>query len=205
MLATGDTVVLENLAAGRTSSAMPATVICLEPPTCFIPTGVDVLRLVRRQGGALPRVLPTDRLMSDEFVLSASTWGAGNVLYLAPISRPYAVHVRWAPTWEFQGWYVNLQRPMQLAADRWVTEDHFLDIVVQPDGRWEWKDDDELDAAVAVGRISGRTARGARSAARQVVSQIQRQQWPFDPSCAGWRPDPRWTHPAIPPSWRPTG
>jgi len=72
MTAIGDIVVLENLAAGRTSTAMPATVVSLERPTCFVPTGVAVLRLVPTHGGQLPRVLPARRLMSDEFVLNAA-------------------------------------------------------------------------------------------------------------------------------------
>jgi hypothetical protein len=59
----------------------------------------------------------------------------------------------------------GLVRPTRgpLAA-RLDTEDHALDVVVEPNGSWWWKDEDELTVAVEVGfftpaqaaRISGR-------------------------------------------------
>lgn len=198
--------VLENVAAGRTSAAVAATVLSVDDPICFVADDAVGLRLAPvDEDRPLPRVLPLDRLVSDEFSLRQSAWSGGNVLYIAPRSQPYAVYVRWSRDWQFRGWYVNLQRPMMFLDDRWVTEDQFLDVLVDIDGCWSYKDEDELGEAVAIGRVSLEAAEEIRSTAEQVVPRITRRDWPFCSSVAAWRPDPNWVQPVIPPHWRPTG
>lgn len=101
-------------------------------------------------------------------------------------------------------WYVNLQRPTIREHDRWVTEDQFLDIVVQSDRQWLWKDEDELAEAVKVGRLPREDAGAIRATGDAIIPQIEEGLWPFDPALAAWRPDPAWGIPVIPPEWSPT-
>lgn len=201
----GDQTVLENVAGGRTSLAVAATVVRAAEATCFVPDGADALRLSpAADAGPLPRVMPLDRLLSEEFMLRRAPWAGGNVLYIAPPAKPYAVYVRWSTDWQFRGWYVNLQQPTKFRPDRWVTEDHFLDILVEPDGSWTYKDDDELAEAVVIGRVSSSQAQEIRDAGAGAAELVERRDWPFAPSLAQWRPDPAWGSPMIPPQWRPT-
>jgi protein associated with RNAse G/E len=57
-----------------------------------------------------------------------------------------------APTWtgpgRHLGWYVNLQCPYRRTPLGIEAMDLMLDIVVEPDMTWRWKDDDEFDEIV---------------------------------------------------------
>jgi predicted RNA-binding protein associated with RNAse of E/G family len=69
------------------------------------------------------------------------------------VGRPGRAHAIWLFRSEarFAGWYVNLEdpwRPWRLGFD---TEDHTIDLWVDRDGAWRWKDEDELEIAVDVG------------------------------------------------------
>lgn len=194
----GDPLVLENLAGPRTSLLVPAVFVGDDPRSCFIPSGVTTWRLIPTHGGPLPRVLPPERLASTEFELAERVIDSGHVLYLASVSDRVAVHVRWSPVWEFEGWYVNLQSPTQIKPGRWTTEDQFLDVVVNSDGSWNWKDEDELDRAVEGKRISPDEAQAVRTAATAIIVHIEAREWPFTVETANWRPDPTWPLPVVP-------
>ncbi len=88
-----------------------------------------------------------------------------------------------------------------MTADGFATTDHFLDIVVDADLNWAWKDEDELEEAVAVGRLTIGAARAVRSEGDRVVASIEARHWPFDGSFDTWRPDPAWPIPEIPADW----
>lgn len=194
----GDLLILENLTGSRTSLLVPAVFVGDKPRSCFILSGVTTRRLVPIRGGPLPRVIPPERLATSEFELAERVTDSGHVLYLASVSDRVAVHVRWSPAWEFDGWYVNLQSPTQIKPGRWTTEDQFLDVVVHSDGSWNWKDEDELDQAVDVGRISPNEARDVRTAATAIIARIEARGWPFTVETASWRPDPTWPLPSVP-------
>jgi hypothetical protein len=207
MRMTGETIVLEGMIGRRTGLAIPATVVDPGRPNllaCFIPGGVATLRLVQETDRPLPRVLSPGAIEQPGFVLRSRIWSGQHVLYLAPVSGRYAIHLRWSEDWVFAGWYVNLQRPTVQEHDRWITEDRFLDIVVPPDRQWRWKDADELVEAVAIGRLSEEEATVIRAVGEAIIPEIEAGRWPFDPMLALWRPDPRWALPEIPADWEPT-
>jgi predicted RNA-binding protein associated with RNAse of E/G family len=51
--------------------------------------------------------------------------------------------------------------------------DLMLDIIVEPDGRWEWKDEDEFEALVSGGIIDAKEAKHIWEEARRVIGQIE--------------------------------
>ena len=63
------------------------------------------------------------------------------------------------PEWRFLGWYVNLQAPLVIRGDRFDTTDWALDIMVDPDGSWRWKDEDEFVRAIELGCLRTRVLR----------------------------------------------
>src|SRR5262249_24542348 len=71
-------------------------------------------------------------------VLRLMRWGAGHSLELLFHERDDS----------FAGWYVNLQEPLRRSPVGFDTDDLVLDIWVEPDGSWHWKDEDELEIAV---------------------------------------------------------
>ncbi|MGC4189791.1 MAG: DUF402 domain-containing protein [Thermomicrobiales bacterium] len=202
----GEIIVLEGMIGPRTGLAIPATIVKDTPDilACFVPDGVSTLRLIPAPEMTLPRVLSHQQIEASDLRLVPHVWSGRNVLYLAPQRDRYAIHARWLADWTFRGWYVNLQRPTTILPDRWVTEDQFLDIVVQPDRSWAWKDEDELGEAVRIGRLSEQEAVRIRAAGEAIVPRIERAEWPFSPDVPLWRPDPAWELPVIPPGWKPT-
>lgn len=73
-----------------------------------------------------------------------------------------------------------------------------LDILVEPDGTWRWKDEDEFAAAIEIGRFTLDEAAAIRAEGKRVIQRIESRAWPFDAGYEHWRPDPNWP---IPASW----
>jgi hypothetical protein len=81
-----------------------------------------------------------------------------------------------------RGWYVNFQAPVQRGADWFATLDYGLDIVIAPDGSWEWKDVDDPDELVLEGRITQDVVDELRVRAAALAADLDadRRWW------AGW-------------------
>jgi hypothetical protein len=81
--------------------------------------------------------------------------------------------------------------------------DQDLDIVVRPDGTWEWKDAEEFTERLAYGDrywVSDPAAVWAEG--RRLVKRIEAREFPFDGALLDFRPDPAWTVPAsVPAGW----
>ena len=102
----------------------------------------------------------------------------------------------------FLGWYVNLEAP----ARRWPlgidVHDQALDIWVEPDRTWVWKDEDEF--AERTGHPDHWTAEEAlavRAEAEKAVADIEAGVFPYDGTHTAFRPDPAWEPTRLPPMW----
>ena len=102
----------------------------------------------------------------------------------------------------FQGWYVNLEEPMQRTAIGFDYMDQTLDIVVSPDlSEWRWKDEDELQQALDAGIVSEETALRIRAEGERVIESMDRRDPPFNGDWERWRPDPGWAVAVLPAGW----
>jgi Protein of unknown function (DUF402) len=132
-----------------------------------------------------------------EWELRDHVWHTSSQLALIRWGRAHAVELLWdGETGDFAGWYVNLQEPLRRSPLGFDTDDLVLDIRVQPDGTWQWKDEDELQEAVRLGRFSEAEARAIRAEGERV---LQDRPWP-----TGWEdgyPDPDWGLPELPGGW----
>lgn len=80
--------------------------------------------------------------------------------------------------------------------------DHILDIVIRPDwSEWWWKDEDELEDAVAVGLYSPVEARAIRTEGEQVIQMMEANQSPFCDGWENWSPLEEWKVPEFPIGW----
>jgi len=116
-------------------------------------------------------------------------WKGHGVLHLHRPDDPYSVIVFWAePDRRFSHWYINMQAPYQRTASGIETLDHVLDIIVQPDGSWAYKDEAEMAEAVELGLFSSDAAVQVRHDAAAVGKMLDsgRQWWGHD--WAGWIP-----------------
>jgi hypothetical protein len=130
----------------------------------------------------------------------------GDRLMFHPPGEAYSVWFRFTDGC-FESWYVNLEDP----AVRWDdgplagvdTVDHDLDIVVEPDRTWRWKDVEEFAAHLAHPDIYWVDDEAAvRAEGERVVKLIEEGAFPFDGTGTDFRPDPSWPVPiTMPPGY----
>ena len=143
------------------------------------------------------------RLPCDEWRLAEVQWLGHHVLSFAfPDASHAVIAIIVEATKEFLGWYVNLQAPLQPTRLGFDTTDHVLDVLVPPDrSTWTWKDEDELEEAVALGLFSPEDVREFRAEGERAAGAIIERKPPFDEPWEEWRPDPAWPQPDLPEGW----
>ena len=122
----------------------------------------------------------------DHGVLITHAWGSAHTVW----------HFWRGDERGFAGWYVNMQAPLVRHADAYVTQDHELDLVVRPDGTWDWKDEQELLDWVPRGRFTEDDAAAIRAEGERVLAE-----WPFPTGWETWEPDSTWDVPVLPPGY----
>lgn len=178
---------------------MPVTVVADrgELIAHYLADGTRYLRRVAVDGTPPPRVIPAAAISDVGTRFEVGTWRGSHRLIVTRPGQSHAVFLKWsAPGWEFLEWYVNLQGPLRRTARGFETRDHFLDIRVAPDRSWQWKDEDELEEAIDVGRVTREGADAIRREGERVIPDIEAGRFPFDDSLIDWRPDPSWTIPS---------
>jgi predicted RNA-binding protein associated with RNAse of E/G family len=193
----GDAVVLREVWRGRVWGARAATVVAdTDELSMFcVPPGAAWMVPVDARGR--PLRLPTDEW---EFAEGVVDW---RILSFAWPDVEHAVLAFWRNEDEFLGWYVNLQAPLRRTAIGFDTPpDHALDVVVAADrSTWTWKDEDELEEAVAAGLFSPDDAARFREEGERAALAIVERRPPFDRPWEDWRPDPAWPTPELPEGW----
>lgn len=152
-----------------------------------------------------------ERVLSDDGTVLASVMPAGTPLSFPrhPVPHPWGHLAAWQGTtvlklrreddwysvWRFfdadgafVSWYVNFETPVVRVDGAVEVNDLQLDIVVEPDGGWRWKDVEGLAPSLASGRITADELLATLGAAAEVADLLERDdRWwsPWD----GWSPD----------------
>jgi hypothetical protein len=82
-----------------------------------------------------------------------------------------------------------------------VTFDRSLDIVIDPDRRWRWKDEDHFEHIQRFGWISAQHAAELRSVGLEVIADVEAGRPPFDDAWIDFAPDLAWPSPELPDDW----
>lgn len=194
----GDQIVLREILDGRIWTARPATVavarddltaVYLAPDTEFrVPQVTQRADFLRR--------------MRDGWDLGPYAWTRARMLHLLYPDVGHAIHLWWLPPdWEFGGWYINLQEPIRQTSLGFDSMDHLLDVVIDPDLSWHWKDEEELEDAVLLGIIDPAQAAAIRAEGERVIQRLEERLPPFCDGWERWQPDPAWPVPALPDGW----
>lgn len=118
---------------------------------------------------------------------------------LTPLGRWYSLDHYWdAASDEFLGYQVNFQEPLRRSRFGFDTLDLELDISVEPDGSWQWKDVVEFEEAVRRGVFSEQDARAVQGEADDLAERIDKL---LPTGWEDWRPDPTWPMPMLPRGW----
>jgi uncharacterized protein len=191
----GDPIVLREVWRGKVFEARPATVVedAPEQTTLVIPGGVWCGVPVDEDGAEL-------RLPDRPWRLEIRRRGPVPILSFAWPEAAYSV-LRWPADEGLPVWYVNLQDPLQRTELGFDTTDHALDVIVELDGTWRWKDEDELEEAADNGLFTADEAAAFRADGNRAVARILDRAPPFDRDWSSWRPDPGWAIPSLPDGW----
>lgn len=198
----GQTIVLQEVWRGRLWAARPMIVAEDRGDllALWYPKGT-VLRAPTTPPG---RPRPENRgerlcacLHSGEWVFAELEWDVDTLCLLEP-GAAHAVWISWLDGFEPWGWYVNLQEPYTRTDGALQTMDHMLDVIVELDRSWRWKDEDELQALLDWGLIDETKAQAIRAEAESVLHRLEQNGPPFDEPWHDWRPDPAWGLPVLP-------
>ena len=191
----GETIALRQTWEGLVWAARPATVVEDTPvqTMLFIPAGIRWMA-PSYDGKRL-------KIPQAEFELIPQRFDETHVLSFSWSKTRYAVllffHLDWSP-WS---WYVNLEDPLRRTALGFDTLDHELDVIVELDGSWRWKDEDDLAEAIHRGVIPAEEEPRLRADGERAVRRILGREPPFDRDWTAWRPDPAWPVPVLPEGW----
>ena len=125
-----------------------------------------------------------------------TTWEGGSVLRFERSGAAHSIEIFWDEDWALRGWYVNLQAPTKINGRFLDTTDLALDVTVDPDGTWAWKDEDELAEAISLGVLDAAAADGLRAEAERVIAE---RPWPT--GWEDWRPPADWGPLPLPVDW----
>ena len=134
-----------------------------------------------------------------DWIFEEAEWDA-STLWTMRAGDWHALWASWRADGSHWGWYVNLQRPYTRTTIGFETMDLALDVVIEVDGTWRWKDEDEFDVFVGRGLFDRETAERAREAGLRVAHRAARREPPFDET-PRWPPDPTWSLPELPSGW----
>lgn len=98
---------------------------------------------------------------------------------------------------EFAAWSVDIQTPLERTRSGFDTEDLVLGLVFE-NGVARWKDEDELEQAIELGRFTRDEAAEIRREGERAVATIEARAWPLDSGWETWTPDPSWRRPTLP-------
>ena len=132
------------------------------------------------------------RIPGDDWELE-DTAPSRDQIGLARPGRAHSIYVFWNEDGTVGHWYVNFERPLRRTPIGLDTFDEKLDLIVRPDGSYEWKDEDELEQAAALGLLD---AAAVRAEAQRVL-----EEWPFPTGWEDWEPNPSWPNPQLPEGW----
>jgi uncharacterized protein DUF402 len=194
----GDSVLWRGIVDGRVRWALPHTFVEETPAhvAVYIRPGVVGMR------PRLAFIHYPEQLRTGRWEIQEHRWRSNHVLRLTPPGAAHSVDLYWSEgSFRFRGWYVNLQEPLRSTPLGYDTRDHALDIWVEPDRTWRWKDEDHLEEIVRLGVYSTEQATRIRAEGERVLRCIEAWDSPFCDGWEQWRPSPRWSLPTLPDGW----
>jgi hypothetical protein len=156
-----------------------------------------------RTGNAGTRVRAIEDLAQARWTLESWTWrDTTKLTFLLPdahfgVDLIYPGEV-FTGEQEPRGWYVNFQRPFARTRFGVDTLDLLLDLVIEPDLHWRWKDSDEYEQGRALGIVTDTDHRAILAARDRISSLLEHREGPFADQWRHWRRETTWPLPVLP-------
>lgn len=143
-----------------------------------------------------------DDVRSMAWTLRRFAWSRKRLLMVLHPGEIYATYVLWDGASDaFLGYYLNFQTPFQRSAIGFNTLDLELDIVIQPDFSWAYKDEALYNEGLREGFIAQQHASAIEDVKSEITAIINEKRYPLDGTWEHWRPDPDWTPSRLPEGW----
>lgn len=206
VLQLGSTAVRRDVFNGRLWTASPYRVLSADESTATVALwpGVGTLaakefiRSVRAGDGSI-RDDALAAVASGAYQLGEWVWRWNSVVTELVSGRWFTIGRMYGPDGAFRSWYVNFERPAMWRGDGWDTFDLLVDLVVESDGSWRWKDEDEYAQGRRLGLVTDAEHTAVQAAREEVVALVEARSGLFsDEATAAWLPDPAWPLPALP-------
>lgn len=183
---------------------VPATVVehTVDHVALYVMEGTPIKSRFTLDGKPQYRSIPFVEREQMPVVLGDTEWHSTNVLWLTTFERASSIGLFWdAVDWRFRGYYGNLQAALRRTSVGFDTADYLLDVEIEPDLTWRWKDEDEFALAQELGIFSTEQATAIRAEGERIIANVEARRWPFNAGFETWRPNPSWTVPRIPADW----
>jgi hypothetical protein len=139
---------------------------------------------------------------TEDWKLEKFTWHTNRLLFILEPEKYYSTIYFWEhASNEFLCYYINFQLPFGRNHCGIDTLDLDIDIIVNPDFSFEWKDLDDYQKAIETGVILPEWVDKIESAKEEVLGRLERREYPLDGSWVDWQPDPQWAIPKLPANW----
>lgn len=212
LLPVGSTAVRRDVFRGRVWTEAPVRVLAADRGSVRTALWPGVVTLAAERfvasGGGRDKALRSAAL--DDLALGA--WGMAEWVWRWTGVVTEVVSGRWfsvARMYNQDGaldcWYVNFERPPSWRVAGWDTMDLAVDLVVEPDGAWRWKDEDEYAQCRRLGLVTDVEHAAVWAAREEAVEAVRAREGLFgvdggrgDGAGAGrWLPDPAWLRPSL--------
>jgi predicted RNA-binding protein associated with RNAse of E/G family len=137
-----------------------------------------------------------------DWELEKYAWHTNRLLLLLEPGKYYSTIYFWNDeSNEFLCYYINFQLPFHQSHCGVDTLDLDLDLIINPDFSYRWKDVDDYQKAIENEIIFPEWVAGIESAKQDVLEKLETRRYPFDGSWLNWLPDPNWSPPTLPENW----
>ena len=199
----GDIVARRGLYRERIWHAMSVVVVKDTPQEIMLSVfpGAECMDEEHYMSGVKTGVRRWD-FIDKSWQLKKVTWHTNRVLSIAEPGKYYSIMLFWKhDSNEFLGYYVNFQLPLKRSHCGFDSLDLDLDIVINPDLSFEWKDEEDYQTAIDHGLIIPEWIYEIDKAKPEIFDKLEKRQYPFDGSWLDWKPDPNWEPPKLPENW----
>lgn len=189
----GDQIVVRSVWGAKIQIAMPMTVIAdTERITAlYLAAGTPIKN---------KSTYRSDHLPVGDWEIVDDVW-RDDLIRIKYTDEAHATYAMWKGD-RFHRWYINLESAYERTPIGFDFTDHVLDLVVRPDlSGWQWKDEDELTRAVALGLVTQTQAYAFCAEGKRAIARLEAKRPPFADGWETWRPDPAWPVPSLPSNW----